>query len=196
MTPVRRLGSDRRGALGRDPSFVSGGGDADLGDRPPRYEKSLGGSAVDEFESSIRRLLAEFPDMPATVIAERVCWTRSSSVFRARVAELRPQFVPKDPASRTSYAPGELAQCDLWFPPVDIPVGYGQVARLPVLTMTSGYSLKPGAWMIPTRQAEDLIAGHWEVIGGWGTIPHALVWDGESALSSRRGGRVKLSDQF
>jgi transposase len=165
-------------------------------DEPPRYVRCPQGSAVDEFEFRIRELLAEFPEMPATVIAERVGWARSMSVFRARVAELRPLFAPRDPASRTSYAPGELAQCDLWFPPVDIPVGLGQVARLPVLTMTSGYSRLPGAVMIPTRQAEDLIAGHWHVFTSWGAVPRALVWDGESALSSRRAGKVKLSDQF
>lgn len=163
---------------------------------PPRYQRPPRGSAVDEFEPLIEGLLAEFPDMPATVIAERVGWTRSISVLRSRVAELRPKFAPKDPASRTSYAPGELAQCDLWFPPVDIPVGHGQAARLPVLTMTSGYSRLPGAVMIPTRQAEDLIAGHWDVFTRWGAVPRALVWDGESALSSRRGGKVKLGDEF
>ena len=165
-------------------------------DEPPKYERPPKGSAVDAFDMRIRELLAEFPDMPATVIAERVGWTRSISVFRARVAELRPIYSPRDPASRTSYAPGELAQCDLWFPPVDIPVGHGQAARLPVLTMVSGYSRLPAAVMIPTRQAEDLIAGHWSVLTGWGAVPRALVWDGEPALSSRRGGKVKLGDEF
>jgi hypothetical protein len=31
--------------------------------------------------------------------------------------------------------PGELAQCDLWLPPVDVPLGYGQVGRPPVPVM-------------------------------------------------------------
>lgn len=163
---------------------------------PPKYRRPAKGSAVDEFEPRIRALLAEFPDMPATVIAERVGWTRSITVFRERVTALRPLFAPTDPASRTTYAPGELAQCDLWFPPVDIPVGFGQVARPPVLTMLSGYSRRPGAVMIPTRQAEDLIAGHWDVLTGWGSVPRALVWDGEAALSTRKGGKVKLTDAF
>jgi transposase len=165
-------------------------------DGPPKYERQPRGSAVDEYEPRIRVLLAEFPDMPATVIAERVGWTRSISVFRSRVSELRPLYAPRDPASRTTYEPGELAQCDLWFPPVDIPVGLGQVDRPPVLVMASGYSRMSGAVMIPSRQVEDLIAGHWSVLAGWGAVPKALVWDGESALSSRRGGRVKLSDPF
>ena len=55
-------------------------------DEPPRCERAAKGSAVDAFEPVIRALLAEFPDMPTPVIAERVGWTRSISVFRARVA--------------------------------------------------------------------------------------------------------------
>ncbi len=107
---------------------------------PPKYERPPKGSASDEFEPRIRALLAEFPDMPATVIAERVGWSRSITVFRERVTALRPLFAPMDPASRTSDGPGEFAQFDLWFPPVDIPVGFGQVGRPPVLTIVSGYS--------------------------------------------------------
>ena len=48
-------------------------------------------------------------------------------VLSGRVAELRPAYLPPDPASRTAYAAGELAQCDFWFPPVQVPVGSGQV---------------------------------------------------------------------
>ena len=48
----------------------------------------------------------------------------------------------------------------------------------------------------PTRQADDLIAGHWSVLTGWGSVPRALVWDGEAALSSRKGGKAKLTDAF
>lgn len=39
-------------------------------DAPPRYSRPARGSAVDDFEAAIRGLLAEFPAMPATVIAE------------------------------------------------------------------------------------------------------------------------------
>ena len=37
------------------------------------------------FEPSIRALLAEYPTMPATVIAERIGWTRSLTVLRTGV---------------------------------------------------------------------------------------------------------------
>ncbi len=133
---------------------------------PPKYRRAPRGSAVEVFEPAIRGLLAEFPDMPTTVIMERVGWTRSRSVFFVRVAQLRPLFKPPDPASRTEYQAGELAQCDLWFPPADIPLGFGHVGRPPVLVMVSGYSRIITATMIPTRQSPDLLAGHWVLISG------------------------------
>jgi DNA-binding XRE family transcriptional regulator len=100
---------------------------------PPRYVRPVKGSAADAAEPRIRELLAQWPDMPATVIAERIGWQRSLTVLKVRVRELRPLFAPPDPASRTEYLPGELAQCDLWFPPADVPLGAGQAGRPPVL---------------------------------------------------------------
>src|SRR6201987_6513437 len=112
-------------------------------DRPPKYERKPGGSIVDAAEPRIRELLKGYPTMPATVIADRIGWDRSVRVLRDRVAELRPAYLPPDPASRTAYAAGEIAQCDLWFPPIMLPVGLGQIrkpALLPVLTMICAYS--------------------------------------------------------
>ena len=98
-------------------------------DVPPRYVRAPAGSKVDAFEPRIRALLREFPDMPATVIAERVGWEHSSSVLRGRVAQLRPLFGPADPADRTTYEPGQIVQCDLWFPGKVVPVGAETLAR-------------------------------------------------------------------
>jgi hypothetical protein len=72
--------------------------------------------------------------MPATVIAERVGWERGITILRDRVAELRPLFVPPDPCQRTTYAPGELAQWDLWQPDVEIPLGLRVRAPVPRAT--------------------------------------------------------------
>jgi transposase len=57
---------------------------------PPRYERARQGSIVDGFEPRIRELLQAWPTMPATVIAERVGWTRGLTVLKDRVRELRP----------------------------------------------------------------------------------------------------------
>lgn len=155
-------------------------------DEPPKYRRTSPGSAVDDFEQEIHRLLKEFPAMPATVIAERIGWTRSSSVLRARVAELRPLYRGVDPADRTEYSPGELSQCDLWFPPVKIPLGAGQAGTPPVLVMTSGFSRFITARMIPSRTTGDLLAGMWSLLGSLGGCPRTLVWDGESGIGQRR----------
>ena len=165
-------------------------------DAPPKYERKPSGSAVDEFEDAIREQLDLVPTMPATVIAERVGWTRGITVFKERVAELRPAYLPPDPASRTTYVAGQIAQCDFWFPPIELPVGFGQVRgpkQLPVLTMVTGYSRWLSATLVPTRHAEDLFAGWWRLIEALGAVPRTLVWDGEGAIGRNRGGRIELT---
>ena len=56
-------------------------------DGPPKYERKPAGSIVDPVEPRIRELLKAYPSMPATVIAERIGWTRSIRVLSGRVAE-------------------------------------------------------------------------------------------------------------
>ena len=165
-------------------------------DTPPRYRRPAKGSVVDAVEPRIRELLAVYPRMPATVIAERIGWSRSIRVLSARVAELRSVYLPPDPASRTAYAAGEVAQCDLWFPPIELPVGFGQTRKptqLPVLTMVAAYSRWLLALLIPSRRAEDLFAGWWRLIETLGAVPRVLVWDGEGAIGRWRGGRGELT---
>ena len=163
---------------------------------PPRYRRPPKGSAVDAVEPQIRELLSAWPTMPVPVIAERIGWQRGLTILKDRVRELRPVYQPVDPASRTTYLPGELAQCDLWFPPVDIPLGSGQAGRPPVLVMVSGYSRVITAAMLPSRQSPDLLAGHWRLISEWGRVPKILVWDNESAVGQWRGGKPALTEAF
>jgi len=165
-------------------------------DGPPKYERQPAGSAVDAFEDAIRVELKKTPTMPATVIGERVGWTRGMTVFSERVRELRPAYLPPDPSGRTSYDAGDIAQCDLWFPPTTIPVGYGQTrtaTQLPVLTMVLGYSRWISAILLPSRRAEDLFAGWWQLIAALGAVPRTLVWDGEGAIGRNCGGRIELT---
>jgi transposase len=168
--------------------------------QPPRYVRAGSGSIVDEVEPRIRGLLKEFPLMPATVIAERIGWDRSLTVLKDRVRLLRPVYAPQDPASRTVYDPGEVGQCDLWFPPARIPLGYGQVGfgktAPPVLVLTAGYSRFVAGTMIPTRTAEDLVLGQWAVLGQLGGVPRLLVWDGEGGVGRYGGPNPKLTPQF
>jgi transposase len=76
---VRRLGVSRnavRRALARD--------------APPKYERPAKGSLVGAVEPAVRELLAGCPTMPATVIAERIGWSRSLTILKGRVRVLRP----------------------------------------------------------------------------------------------------------
>ncbi|MER8062819.1 IS21 family transposase [Streptomyces sp. NPDC094022] len=155
-------------------------------DRPPKYERPAKGSAVDAVEVQIRELLRETPTMPTTVIAERIGWQRGMTILKERVRELRPAHLPVDPVSRTAYRPGELAQCDLWFPEADIPLGYGQTGRPPVLVMVSGYSRIIAARMLPSRRSGDLIDWHWRLLAAWGAAPRMLVWDNEAGVGKGR----------
>ncbi len=152
---------------------------------PPRYQRGGRGSAVDVFEPQIRAVLREYPTMPATVIAQRVGWTRSMTVLKDRVRELRPQYRGIDPADRVIYEPGACSQWDLWFPDYRIPLGYNQLAVLPVLVMTLAYSRMRSGVMIPSRQAGDILAGMWQLLSQLGAVTTKLVWDRESAIGGK-----------
>ncbi len=165
-------------------------------DEPPRYARPGRGSAVDAFEPQIRRLLSVTPDMPATVIAERIGWQRGMTVLRDRIEELRPLYVPLDAFGRSEYQPGELAQWDLWEPPADIPVGWGQTARLQVLVGVCCYSRFTLARLIGTKSSEDVLGGHLALLVQLGAVPKLGVYDGEPAISSRRRGRVVYTDAY
>ena len=158
---------------------------------PPRYERAATPNSVSPYEPQIRSLLAEYPKMPATVIAERIGWTGSSSFFRMKVAEIRSDYAPKDPTDRIEYEPGDQMQCDLWFPPAKIPLGAGQFGSPPVLVMTASHSRFICARMIPSRTTEDLCLGMWSLLQSFGAVPRRLVWDNETGI----GRNHKLTDQ-
>ena len=151
-------------------------------DAPPRYGRSPGPTSFTVFEPRVRALLKDVPDMPATVLAERVGWTGSIRWFRENVTRLRPEHRPVDPADRLIWSPGDAAQCDLWFPPRRIPLEDGTAKLLPVLVITAAHSRFVTARMIPTRKTEDLLLGSWELIQLLGRVPRRLIWDNEPGI--------------
>lgn len=160
-------------------------------DEEPKYRRAPVASAIGAAEPQIRAVLAAYPQMPATVIAERVGWAGSISWFRERVAVIRPEYLPADPVDRLEHRPGRVAQCDLWFPPTQVAVGYGQQASLPVLVMVAAFSRVIAAMMLPSRQTMDLVAGMWRLLAGsLGAVPHELWWDNEAGI----GRRGRLTD--
>jgi transposase len=157
-------------------------------DLPPKYERKPVVTSFDSFEVRVRELLEEFPEMPATVLAERTGWDGSISWFRENVARLRPQYRRPDPADRLSWAPGDAAQCDLWFPRARIPLEDGSTPLLPVLVITAAHSRFTTGRMIPTRKTEDLLLGSWQLIQQLGRVPRRLIWDNETGIG--RGGKL------
>jgi len=149
---------------------------------PPRYERASGPTSFTVFEPRVRALLEDVPDMPATVLAERVGWTGSIRWFRDNVKRLRPEHRPIDPADRIVWEAGDAAQCDLWFPPRRIPLEDGTAKLLPVLVITAAHSRFMTARMIPTRKTEDLLLGSWELIQQLGRVPRRLIWDNEPGI--------------
>jgi hypothetical protein len=157
-------------------------------DRPPKYERRPVPTAFMPFEARVRAILSEHPEMPATVIAERVEWPGSITWFRDHVRALRPDYRRPDPADRLTWAPGDAAQCDLWFPPKRIPLEDGSTALLPVLVIVAAHSRFTTGRMLPTRKTEDLLLGSWELIMQLGRVPRRLIWDNEPGIG--RGGRL------
>lgn len=151
------------------------------------------------FEPQIRELLATWPMMPTTLIAERIGWNQSMQSLLDLVTELRlPYSNQWESMSQGRYLAGEIAQCGLWFPPAQIPVGFGQTRparELPVLIMISGYSRWLTATLIPSRHAKDLFAGLWELLTTLGGVPHMMTWDSDPAVCRWEAGRVLLSDE-
>ncbi|MGO9083201.1 MAG: hypothetical protein ACLQDY_29945, partial [Streptosporangiaceae bacterium] len=168
---------------GREHSGVASAG-------PPKYERRPVPTSFSPFEPRVRAMLAEFPEMSATVIAERVDWQGSISWFRDNARRLRPQYRRPDPADRLSWAPGDAAQCDLWFPPAHIPLEDGSAVVLPVLVITTAHSRFTAGRMIPTRKREDLLLGSWELIRRLGRVPRRLIWDNEAGSAAAAGWRT------
>ncbi|ALE85691.1 transposase [Pseudonocardia sp. HH130629-09] len=127
--------------------------------------------------------------MPGPVIAQKIGWPYSEGPLKKLLARIRPEYVGIDPSDRTVYEPGEIAQCDLWFPETLIPVAARQARILPVLVLTLAFSRFLSATMIPSRQGGDILSGMWQLIAALGRVPKTLVWDRESAI----GGTGKVS---
>lgn len=151
----------------------------------PKYSRPSVDTTFTPFEERVKAMLAEFPDMPASVLAERVGWSGSSSWFRENVARLRPEHRRPDPADRLAWAPGDAAQCDLWFPPKRIPLEDGTTALLPVLVIVAAHSRFISGEMVPTRQTPDLLLGTWSLLEQFGRVPRRLIWDNETAIGRR-----------
>ena len=85
-------------------------------------------------------------------------------------------------------------QCDLWFPHEDIPLGYDQADRPPVLVRTSAASGFIQSRILPTRMTADLLGGMWSLLLEAQAVPSLLLWDNESGIG--RGNLTEAAAAF
>lgn len=168
--------------------------------RPPRRPQRdpQATSAVFDSEPQIRELLSTWPMMPTTFIAEQIGWEQSIRDLLDEVTRLRTEyFRPHEHLSARCLA-GEMAQCGLWFPPTEVPVGFGQTRsarQLPVLTMINCYSRWLSAILLPSAHVNDLLAGLWKLLATSGAVPRVLTWDRDGALVRRQAGKMELTSE-
>ena len=84
----------------------------------------------------------------------------------------------------------------MWFPPADIPLENGELAKPPVIVGLSGYSRVMVAEMIPSARGPRHLVGNLACLQALGAVPKKGVYDNEGALVSRRGGKATLSEPF
>ncbi|MDE0170123.1 MAG: hypothetical protein OXS29_11475 [bacterium] len=110
-------------------------------DEPPEYRRRPWGSKLDPYKGSIGVMLERDPRVPARVVFERLRregYEGGITILWDYLARVRPPQRDLRVYQRTTYPPGEIAQCDWWQLPISVPVGggasrkvYGLVTTLP-----------------------------------------------------------------
>lgn len=166
---------------------------------PPQYSRPIRPSKVDPFKPEIARLLRDEPRLPVVRLRELLQplgYAGGESILKEHVREVRPLFLVPRTYQRTVYLPGEIAQCDLWEPRREIPVGFGQTRRGYVVTMTLGYSRLSAGTLIFSKEGPDILAGLLRCLVQLGGVPGTLVWDREGALHAGGGRPTDVFARF
>jgi transposase len=166
---------------------------------PPRYARPRRSSKLDDFKPEVHRLLKDDPRLPVVRMRELLAplgYAGGETILKEHVREVRPMFLAPRTYQRTVYLPGELAQCDLWEPRREIPVGFGQTRRGYVVTLTLGYSRVSAGTLIFSREAADILAGLLSCLVRLGGLPKTLVWDREGALHAGGGRPTEVFAAF
>jgi transposase len=159
-------------------------------DAPPAYRRPPRPSKLDPHKPRIHELLKDDPEIPASVIRERITedgYAGGKSIVDDYVRELRPVFRPPRTYQRTIYRPGELLQFDLFEPKAEVPVGHGQTRRGYVVTAELGYSRAVAGALVFSKEFSDLAYGMARCLARLGALPRKLVWDREGAIHSGGG---------
>lgn len=158
-------------------------------DEPPRYQRPPKASKLDPFKDEINRILKADPEIPSMRIRELITelgYQGAKTIADDYIREVRPLHKPPRTFQRTTYAPGELCQFDLFEPSHEIPVGWGQTRRGWLVSAALGYSRAISAALIFSKTAPDILWGMRRCLQSFGALPETLIWDREAAM--HRGG--------
>lgn len=148
-------------------------------------------SKLDPYLGEIERLLDGDHSLSGARVFEEIealGYGGGMSILLALLRELRPQFAPLPRTfQKTVYRPGELAQIDLVQLKEPIPVGFGQVRRGFLVTMTLPFSKLFAAELVFTKTLEDITFGINSCLCQMGATPGKLVLDREGALHKGGG---------
>ena len=156
---------------------------------PPRYARAGAPSKLDPFTDEIHRRLKDDPRLPVVRLRELLQplgYEGGETILKEHVREIRPLFLPVRTYQRTLYVPGELAQCDLWEPRREIPVGYGQTRRGYVVTVTLCWSRVSAGTLIFSKEALDIEAGLLRCLVRLGGLPEGARLGSRGRAPRRR----------
>jgi len=165
---------------------------------PPRYRRAPKSSILDPFREEIVEMLHIDPEVPATVILERLQrrgFPGRITIVKEAVAELRPRFLVA--RQRTTYLPGEIGHPDWWEPRLQIPVGKGATRWAYGLVATLPHSAAHATVFAHSKTLGDVRPAFLGCFTRLGGVPEAVVVDNDpSIVASGKGRTAKVHDEI
>ena len=159
----------------------------------PKAERAKRSSIIDPYLPFIVETLAQFPGLTAARLydmAKERGYPGQPSLFRQRIAELRPRPQP-EAYLRLQTLPGEQAQVD-WghFGHIDI----GRARRpLMAFVMVLSWSRQIFLQFYLNSRMESFLRGHVAAFEQWQGLPKVLLYDNlRSAVLEREGNTIRF----
>ena len=158
--------------------------------------KSVRGSAVDEYAGFIREILAKHPNLRATRIFDMLRvrgYANGVQPVRRFVAAERPPR--REAFLRLRTFPGEQGQVD-WASFGTVTIGHA-TRKLSCFVITLSYSRAIYLEFFFDQKLESFIRGHINAFESWGGLPRTLLYDNlRSLITERRGDAIHFNPRF
>ncbi len=166
-------------------------------DEPPRYRRKPRGSKLDPYKGSIGVMLERDPRVPARVVFERLRregYDGGITILKDYLARVRPPRREPRVYQRTSYLPGELAQCDWWQLPISAPVGGGATRKVYGLVTTLPHSAAHAAVFCHSKTTADFSEAFLRTLRRLGGAPEAVVVDRDTSIVVPKSRPARVHD--